>query len=86
MQNSRNEVRTVVVGTAGEQISGEALRTLDAMANSGRQGASIRVSRIWRSARERTVSRLRSGDWSRLRFVNIDRVMEEGWTFADFDT
>ncbi len=26
-----------------------------------------------------------SGVWLRLRFVNIDRVIEEGWTFADFD-
>jgi len=43
--------------------------------------ASIRVLRIWRSARAESFPSL--GGWSRLRFVNIDWVMEEGWTFAD---
>ncbi len=84
VKNSRNEVRTVMVRAAGEQISGEALRTLDAMANSGGHGASIRVLRMWRSARAISFP-ISFGDWLRLRFVNIDRVMKDGRTFADFD-
>jgi hypothetical protein len=55
------------------------------MANSGRHGAAIQVSADSAVSEGRKSSHPRSGDWLRLRFVNIDRVLEEGWTFADLD-